>query len=261
MSTLQGIGKIVTNGLVMYLDAANSISYVSGSTTWNDLSGNKNSGSLTTSGSGAVSASFNSANQGSIQFNGNGLSGSYTLLKSGSGIDVGNFFTVQSWVKIDRFGGLISGVFNRAAIISNSYPYVLNQGFLFMCTSQAAGTLLPTAGQETFFLSLGADNNLAIAQTGSLTSYVGAWVNLAATVSGSTLIKLYVNGIEPTYSAQTTGSTSLLYTGGPCCIGSRNSNTEFLSGSIGIFSMYNRALTVAEILQNYNTHKARFGIR
>ena len=40
--------KIVTDGLVLYLDAANTKSYVSGSTTWNDLSKTPNNGSVPT---------------------------------------------------------------------------------------------------------------------------------------------------------------------------------------------------------------------
>ena len=65
MSTLNGgPGNIVTNGLVLYLDAANYQSYVSGSTTWYDLSGNNNSGSLING------PTYNSGNAGSIVFDG-----------------------------------------------------------------------------------------------------------------------------------------------------------------------------------------------
>jgi hypothetical protein len=59
------IGDVVKNGLVLYLDAANSKSYVSGSGVWRDLSGNNNSGSLTNG------PTFSSANGGSILFDGN----------------------------------------------------------------------------------------------------------------------------------------------------------------------------------------------
>jgi hypothetical protein len=38
-----GSPSIVTSGLILYLDAANNVSYVSGSTTWNDMSGFNNS--------------------------------------------------------------------------------------------------------------------------------------------------------------------------------------------------------------------------
>ena len=51
--------KIVTDGLVFYLDAANTKSYIGSGTTWTDLSRGDNSGIL----NGAV---FNSLNGGSI---------------------------------------------------------------------------------------------------------------------------------------------------------------------------------------------------
>ena len=55
--------NIITDGLVLYLDAANTKSYVSGSTTWTDLVG-LNNGTLING------PTFNSANGGSIVFNG-----------------------------------------------------------------------------------------------------------------------------------------------------------------------------------------------
>lgn len=56
--------KIVTNGLVLCLDAANTKSYVSGSTIWNDISQGGNTGTLTNG------PTFSSANGGSIVFDG-----------------------------------------------------------------------------------------------------------------------------------------------------------------------------------------------
>ena len=56
--------KIVTDGLVLYLDAANPYSYVSGSTAWNDISRTRTSGSLVNG------PTFSSANNGSIVFDG-----------------------------------------------------------------------------------------------------------------------------------------------------------------------------------------------
>ncbi len=47
MSTVEGGGNVTTNGLKIYLDAGNPKSYVSGSTTWYDLSGNNVNGTLT----------------------------------------------------------------------------------------------------------------------------------------------------------------------------------------------------------------------
>jgi hypothetical protein len=56
--------SIVTNGLVLYLDAANRISYVSGSTAWNDMSGFSNNGTLVNG------PTFNTGDGGSIVFDG-----------------------------------------------------------------------------------------------------------------------------------------------------------------------------------------------
>jgi len=64
MSTLQGgPGTIVTEGLVLYLDAANHASYTSGSNTWYDLAGSNN-GTLTNG------PTFSPDNAGSIVFDG-----------------------------------------------------------------------------------------------------------------------------------------------------------------------------------------------
>lgn len=56
--------KIVTDGLVLCLDAANSKSYPGSGTTWTDLSGNGNSGTLTNG------PTYDTGSLGSIQFDG-----------------------------------------------------------------------------------------------------------------------------------------------------------------------------------------------
>ena len=56
--------SIVTDDLVLYLDAANTRSYISGSTSWNDLTIINNVGTLING------ASFNTLNNGSIEFDG-----------------------------------------------------------------------------------------------------------------------------------------------------------------------------------------------
>jgi hypothetical protein len=56
--------NVVTSGLVLALDAANTKSYPGSGTTWSDLSGNGNTGTLTNG------PTFNSANGGSIAFDG-----------------------------------------------------------------------------------------------------------------------------------------------------------------------------------------------
>jgi hypothetical protein len=56
--------QIVRDGLVLYLDAANTKSYHGSGTTWSDLCGNGNDGTLINE------PTFDSGNLGSIQFDG-----------------------------------------------------------------------------------------------------------------------------------------------------------------------------------------------
>ena len=86
MSTAEGGGNIVTDGLVLLLDAANTKSYVSGSTIWNDLSRSGNTGTLTNG------PTYNSSNGGSIVFDGSNdfIEGTITVPTS---------FTFNVWLK------------------------------------------------------------------------------------------------------------------------------------------------------------------
>jgi len=245
--------QISLNGLVLCLDAANSKSYPGSGTTWTDLSGNGNTGTLTNG------PTYNSANGGVIVLDG---SNDYVSI-SPSGYDLGVNFTVQLWTKIIRFGGgpfTPPGTATRATLISNSYPYSSNQGFVFIATSQSGPSFNPTPGTERFFISIGQDQFGATSSIGSLSSYVNSWVNLSVVVNGTNPIKLYINGIEPAYASQSSGPSSLSYTGGPFLIGARSITEEFLQGSISQVSIYNRALTAAEIAQNYNALRSRYGL-
>jgi hypothetical protein len=179
-----------------------------------------------------------------------------------SGFNLGVNFTLQVWTRITRFGGgPFNGSENRATLITNSYPYTANEGFLFMATSQAASpSFIPTPGRETFFISTGNDQFGATAAIGSLTAFVNNWVQLSVTVNSTNPIRLYINGIEPSYNFQTNGPSSLSYTAGPFSLGARNNTIEFLQGSIAQVQIYNRALSATEVLQNYNATKTRFGL-
>jgi hypothetical protein len=181
---------------------------------------------------------------------------------SASGFNLGVNFTLQVWTRITRFGGgPFTGAQNRASLITNSYPYSANQGFLVMATSQdGPPNFLPTPGRETFFISMGSDQFVASATIGSLTAFVNNWVQLSVTVNSTNPIRLYINGVEASYGSQGNGPSSLSYTAGPFSLGVYNNVSEFLQGSIAQTLIYNRALAGSEILQNYNATKGRYGL-
>ena len=81
--------RIVTNGLVLALDAANIKSYPGSGTTWTDLSGIGNNGTLTNG------PTYSSANGGSLVFNG---TDNYVSLPANS-INTNADLTLNYWVK------------------------------------------------------------------------------------------------------------------------------------------------------------------
>jgi hypothetical protein len=241
--------QIVTNGLLLHLDAGNSASYSGSGTTWTNLVSGNN-GTLTNG------VGYNSANGGALTFDG------VNDYIDCSSVNTGNVFTVQVWAKISRFGGNPgNNAWNRGTLVANSYNWGGNTGFFFHVTSQDPNIgNTPVAGKENFSFSIGQDYYGAAASTGSLANYVNRWVNLSVVVNGTTPIKLFINGIEISdYAWRTNGAPSINYNA-PCIIGARlQENTDYTQGSIGSVNIYNRALTSAEILQNYNATKTRFG--
>jgi hypothetical protein len=224
--------------LVLHLDAANQKSFRSGATTWFDLSGRGNNGTLTNG------PTFNSANGGSIVFDG---IDDYIL--TSSPINVSNRFTINSWVKLTATTVLPTTYNNRVALISNCYPYASGKGF-FMVASGNNGS--------DFFISLGNDQKSATSATGYIKT--NTFFMISATVNaGDSNIKLYYNGVEVLYSYQTDGNVALSYDVGNTQIGYRTSS-DVMRGSIYNFQMYNRALSSSEILQNYNATKSRFNL-
>jgi hypothetical protein len=94
---------------------------------------------------------------------------------------------------------------------------------------------------------------------GYMTPYVDNWVNVSVVVNGADLMKIYINGVEPTYSYQQNGPADgvLNYNLNYFYIG--RTNQDILQGSIGSVYMYNRPLSQTEIQQNYNATKSKFG--
>jgi hypothetical protein len=223
--------NIVTNGLVLYLDAANRISYVSGSTTWNDLSGFNNSGSL------VGGPAFSSAGGGSIVFD---------------GVDDTGLISNNSTLNFD------TGSFSVCLVASRS------TGSSSVLRALAKGAGNDTAGQAGYFI--GASNTLwvfSVNPSGTrrtlsspmiynqLTYICGVW-------GDEGLQKLYINGELKSSAVQTSGSTTGTSN---LSLGSRESNSDlYWQGSITQTSIYNRALSQQEITQNYNATKARFGL-
>jgi len=220
---------IVTDGLVLNLDAGFTPSYPRSGTTWYDVSGTNN-GTLTNG------PTFNSDNGGSIVFD------EVDDKVQSNSIDVGNNFTIGIWCKPTTA--------NRQTMVANGYTYDNNrdkdEGFLFN---------IGNAGTD-MFISLGRDLYGRISPTGLISA--NTWFYACASYNGST-INLYFNGTS--VGGNFFGSPiSINYNFAPFFLGGWNYPGDWFGGNISITQLYNRALSATEVLQNYNAQKGRFGL-
>jgi len=227
---------IITNGLVLNLDAGFTPSYSTSGVTWYDLGYSGFNGTLTNG------PTYSGDSGGAIVFD-----GSDDYVVRNASINTGQDFSVFAWIK--------PGAINvRNGIVGNSYPYSLGSGWFFSTATNYGGTL------NTFFISVGSDNAYRTATNNSLT--LNTWNYIGGTVTnGGQDIKLYSNGIETGYFGGTLAANTVNYTTQEFYVGRRHSaSPEPFNGSISIVQIYNRVLSATEILQNYNAQKSRFGL-
>ena len=219
----------VTSGLKLNLDAGDTESYSGSGTTWTDLSGNGKTATW------QVSPTFSSANGGTFNLNGT------TQFATTSSI-ASDVFTVEVWAKFNALNN------NYACLATNVYTGdKINYALCFW------GNSTIRAGYHQ------AGTGWVGGQTGTFTPVIGTWYQFAYTVNkvGANYIgTLYVN------NTAITGTTSSTIAPGSDAagmrIGRRWDSGEYISGSIPIVRIYNRALSTTEIAQNYNALLPRF---
>ena len=221
--------KIVTNGLVLCLDAGNNKSYPSSGTNWNDLSGNNNNGTLTNG------PTFTGSFGGSIVFDG---TNDYVDLISALLLPVGTSDrTIVAFVR-------------TPTSFPEPYLHVIHYGTAV--TDQAFGLAIFSNGGLNTHTWTGAPSQ------GTVVAGTDYCLAVSYTHS-STLHKFWINGVS-----QGAGVVRSINTGTTeARIGARISTPIEdwgPSGRIYNVMVYNRSLTEAEILQNYNATKARFAL-
>ena len=226
--------NIVTNGLVLNVDAGKSASYPGTGTTIYDLSGSGFTGTLVSS------PTFSTLNGGSLVFNGS------SYITRSSALNAGQNFSVTAWI----YPTALSGG-GRNAVIGNAYPFLTDNGWYFCISNNNFGTF------QSLMISLGQDNCIKISN--SYVFQLNSWTHIAVTVSGGgASIKLYANGVETSYGFSGGSARTLVYTNNEFNIGVRYSASEKFVGSISQVQIYNTTLTTQEILQNYNATKSRY---
>ena len=222
--------RIVRDGLVMYLDAANSKSIVSGSNSWRDLSGNINNATLTNG------PTYTGSFGGSIIFDGSNDYGINASAPNGFNFNVTNAITAEAMIYYSP----------------SSYDFWFsgnNSGIKYRFGTNPSGQFFWDMGQHV-------DRNY--------TSYVlpsNSWQHVTFTgglEGGSIITRIYVNGNLITTQNE---GISVLSTTSDFYVGAGETSTSWLfNGRIANLKIYNRALSASEILQNYNATKKRFGL-
>jgi hypothetical protein len=219
--------KIVTDGLILYLDAANTRSYPGTGTTWNDVSRSGINGTLVNG------PTFSSANGGSIVFDGTNdyvdLGGSLNLKPTTS-------ITVSTWI---RFNAMVANV--RA--LSDWHQNGATDRWIFYITDSTT--------IQWYLLT----NSFASAVSFSPV-LLNTWYNFTGVYNGTSQI-FYVNGLFHN-STPKTGNMNISNTTQPVRLGGQVNAGGFHNGNIATTLIYNRALTATEVLQNYNATKGRY---
>lgn len=238
-----GAPSIITNGLVLNLDAANMKSYPKSGTIWRDLSGLNNSGSLVNG------PTFNSDNGGSIVFDG---SNDYVTCGSTAS-------TLISSMTISSTFSFTSYTNQTHLIVSRLGPSISRHNYFFGIT------------ESKFYFGF---------KQSGVSVWPFVWINEApvvntiysftATYSTATSVAMYLNGQNRSFSGPNTATNPLITNQvvdldptSICSIGSGAPAENFYYSNAKIYTaqIYNRVLSQSEIQQNYNALKSRFNLQ
>ena len=224
--------QIVTNGLVLCLDAANPKSYPGTGTAWTNLSNLQNSGTLTNG------PTFSTTNGGSIVFDGTDDYIAETTTLSGSFWQ--SNWSVSFWANLDTLSTTSTASFDKPLIHHGA-------------SGTRNGLHLVNRNSRLHFGLFGDD------MLGVQTITTGTWYNFLFTLNNTTgLRQIYINGIldnSGTAGGAYTGTGTNTRIGGPIVF-----TSPYFDGFLSICQFYNRVLSAAEITQNFNALRSRYAI-
>ena len=213
---------VIDSSVRLYIDAANSRSYPGSGTTWFDILGSNN-GTLTNG------PTFTSSNQGSIVFDGTDDIVTTSLSATLS-------FTWSVWFKTNV---LASGYRNIISVPTASYMLMLldissnNMGF-WSSDGMGGGSLGVTSlSTNTWY------NAVLVREGDGISNGYKAYLNSEFKGSANTAIWSIANTIS---------------------FGGRTDTSQYFNGNIAQAMIYNTALNQAQINQNFNALRGRFGI-
>tara|TARA_X000001316_G_scaffold11261_1_gene4029 strand:+ start:279 stop:965 length:687 start_codon:yes stop_codon:yes gene_type:complete len=228
MAFFQG-PNIVTDGLILALDAASARSYPGSGNTWYDLSNNGNNASL-------VNVVHSDEYNGIMQFED---TADHATLSAGFGTNTTDI-TWSFWIRITTWG-------NYHYLVDNS-PGA--DGFAIRTRNDQGNEF------ESFAY---ADNGGAIVQTRNDNLSINTWYNYVVQfTSSANAIISYLNGGNKVSTAGSIGNIDA--STADTDIGTDYGGGSDLINDMAIIHYYNRVLSADEVAQNYNALKSRFGL-
>lgn len=234
--------SIVRDGLVLYLDAANSKSYPGSGTNWIDLTGNGNNGTLLNG------VAYNSNKKGYFDFDGSDdrVTIANTSYWNNNVFGTATNFTIMCWAKIDSF-------FNWTCLIQK------NGGAGFYSESQGASLWINSSGIQAVFAN-GEPNNPT--GFGFILSYSTTnttdWFHITFTGDGTTG-RFYINGNLHNSGSLSSRTRSVISSNNPVVLGAR-AQTVVYNGLMNLPMFYTRGLSTEEVKQNFEATRGRFGV-
>ena len=222
--------EITETGLVLALDAANIKSYSGSGTTWSDLSGNGNTGTLTNG------PTYSSANGGSIVFD--GVDDFVTTANT----TISGSQTFSVWAMVTG-GASLHGILTQ-----HNYASTANFGI-----NQIGNKLAPSIGYT--------NNTREYADKITNFTITNNIIFNAVLVYNSSENKIYwyINGqLDSSYTLSATPKS----TNYPICLGRWDGGygDYYFNGRVYSGNIHNRALTATEVSQNFNATRGRYGV-
>ena len=223
--------RIVTDGIAFCLDANSKRSYPGSGTTWYDLCGN-----LDVTANGVTMSSSGMVFDGTDDYINESWPSALNIDDNTTGR------TWEVWVKPDAVGSTY-GIFGHKAGVGCSYYC---NGGIFLSSGYYRANWYDNSSYQWLAFSSGATTSAA---------------HVVVTVSSDSKMRIYVNGVL----GATSSASNFNYSGGMGVVdigyNSKSGGQHYFDGTIYSCKFYyGVALSLAQIQQNYNAHKSRFGL-
>jgi hypothetical protein len=249
--------NVVTNGLVLCLDAANIKSYSASSTTWFDMSGNNNTATLTAATASIPSIEFTRTNN------------TRATISPTLNLSTTNVITVDFWVNFKTlpavsgytgdYGRLICELSDNFNSFTDSFLVAVEYeltGFRWSVSNKGNGGTFSGYNVKNLITPL---------------PIINTWYNFSVVINNSVATinpyTFYLNGERQT-NIGTTANNGVTYDAQNTNnfgnrifrIGGRGATSLSQDIFLSCFKIYTRALTAEEVQQNYNAQKSRFNL-